>query len=286
MSLLDAGFSSTVVIQHRKPIDLGRNNSAQNREVVTGIVDALASSQGDVDALTGVFNSTTVGSKAGATLLFATSSGTVGATINGVNVEAASGAGTDIEDATLAATTINASVDALVRGFARASNSAASVTLSTMLVDGKVYIRLGVDKRAVTYTFTATAAATSKLGEFSISGNDTADALALATAINEYPVLNQTVRAESVAGVVSIYAMDGVITDKAVTVAGSGISLTAAFALVARCHVECPIPGAIGNAVTFAARGTNVTVANSNTRYVGGTGGLVGTTKRANALGV
>ena len=285
MSLLDAGFSSTVVIQHRKPIDLGRNNSAQNREVVTGIIDALASSQGDVDALTAVLNSTTVGSKSGATLVFATSSGSVGGVINGVTVTG-SGAGTDTADAAAAAAAINASVDALVRGFVRAASSYATLTLSTMLVDGKVYIRLGVDKRANTYVFTATAAATSKLGEFSISGNDTADALALCDAINAFPVLNQTIRAESVAGVAYLYAMDDVITDKAVTVAGSGITLTAAFATGPRCHVECPVPGAIGNAVTFTATGTNVSVANTNTRLVGGTGGLVGTTKRANALGV
>jgi hypothetical protein len=154
-----------------------------------------------------------------------------------------------------------------------------------MLVDGKVYLRLGVNKRAVTYTFTATAAATGRLGEFSISGNDTADALALADAINAYPVLNQTIRAESVAGVCHLYAMDGVISDKEVTVAGSGITRTTGFALAARCHIECPVPGAVGNAISIALSGTGVTVANTNTRFVGGTGGLVGQTKRANALG-
>jgi hypothetical protein len=281
MSLFDAGFSSTVVLQHRKPIDLGANNRSQNREVGIALANALQS--GDiavVESLTGSFNQTGLGAKSGATLVFATSSGDVGATINGVNVEAASGAGTDIEDAALAATTINASVDAIVQGFVRASSSAASVTLSTMTAGSYIAIRVG----RTTYVFTATAAATGVPGQFSIAGNDTVDAAAFCTAVNAFPGLNQSVRAESVAGVAYIYAMDGVITDKTVQVAGSGIALTAAFAAVARCHVECIIPGALGNAVTFAARGTNVSVANSSTRLVGGVG-LVGTVKRANLGG-
>ena len=283
MSLLDAGFSSTVVIQHRKPVDLGRNNQLQNREVLTALANLIGDSTGLVDSLTANFNQGTTGSKAGATLIFATSSGSVGAVINGVTVTG-SGAGTDTQDAAAAAAAINASSNALVQGFVRAASSFATLTLSSTAAGSVVRIRLGSGAQASEYVFTATAAATGRLGEFSISGNDTADALALCDAINAFPVLSQTIRAENVAGVAYLYAMDDVITNKAVSV--SGITLTAAFAAGARCHVECPMPGALGNAITFTATGTGVTVANANTRMVGGTGGVTGITKRANALGV
>lgn len=285
MSLLDAGFSSTVVIQHRKPVDLGRNNQIQNRDVLTAVANLLRDTQGSVDSIHGNFNQATVGSKAGATLIVSGGTGTIGGIINGVTVTG-SGAGTDTQDAAVIAAAINASSNALVQGFVRAASSYATLTLSTMTAGSLVRIRLGSGAVASEYTFTATAAATGKLGEFSIGGTDTADALALCTAINEFPVLNQTVRAESVAGVAYVYAMDDVTTNKEVSVQGSGITRTAGFAAGTRVHIECPIPGAIGNAISIALSGTGITVANTNTRFVGGTGGLTGTTKRANALGV
>lgn len=285
MSLLDAGFSSTVVIQHRKPIDLGRNNSRQNAEVVQAIARALESSQGDVDALTANLNQATTGSKAGATLILSGLAGAVGGIINGVTVTATFSV-SDAVTAPLIVTAINGSVNALVQGFVRASQTFATLTLATMTAGSVVRIRLGSAMQASEYVFTATAAATGKLGEFSIAGSDTADALALCDAINAFPVLNQTIRAESVAGVAYIYAMDNVATGKEVSVNGSGITRTAGFVAGLRIHVENPIPGAQGNAVTFALSGTGVTVANANARMVGGTGGVTGTIKRANALGV
>lgn len=285
MSLVDAGFSSTVVIQHRKPVDLGRNNSRQNDEVVQALATLLRDTSGSVDALTGNFNQSTTGSKAGATLILSGGAGAVGGVINGVTVTATF-ASSDTNTQGLVAAAINASSNALVAGFVRASNAFATLTLATMTAGSLVRIRLGSGAVASEYVFTATAAATGRLGEFSIAGNDTADALALCDAINAFPVLNQTIRAESVAGVAYLYAMDGSISGKEVSVAGSGITRTAGFALGARCHVENPIPGALGNAITFTASGTGMTVANANTRMVGGTGGVTGTIKRANALGV
>jgi hypothetical protein len=285
MSLLDAGFSSTVVIQHRKPVDLGRNNSAQHREVMAALVDLLASSQGDVDSVTGNLNQATLGAKAGATLILSGGAGAVGGVINGVTVTATF-ATSDANTAGLVAAAINASSNALVQGFVRASNAFATLTLATMTAGSLVRIRLGSGMQASEYVLTAVAAATGRQGEFSISGTDTQDAQALCDAINAWPVLNQTIRAENVAGVAYLYAMDLSTSAKDVSVAGSGITRTAGFALGARCHVENPIPGAVGNAVTFTATGTGMTVANTNTRMVGGLGGVTGTIKRANALGV
>lgn len=285
MSLVDAGFSSTVVIQHRKPVDLGRNNQIQNRDVLTAVANLLRDTNGSVDSIHGNFNQATTGAKAGATLILSGGSGAVGGIINGVTVTA-TWASSDTNSAGLIATAINSSSNALVAGFVRASNAFATLTLSTMTAGSVVRVRLGSGAVASEYTFTATAAATGKLGEFDISGSDTADATALCAAINAFPVLNQTIRAENVAGVAYLYAMDGSITGKDVSVAGSGITHTAGFALGARVHVENPIPGAHGNAITFALSGTGVTVANANARMVGGLGGVSGTTKRANALGV
>ena len=285
MSLLDAGFSSTVVIQHRKPVDLGRNNQIQNRDVLTAVANLLRDTNGSVDSITGNFNQATVGSKAGATLILSGGSGAVGGIVNGVTITA-TWATSDTNSAGLIAAAFNASSNALVQGFVRASNAFATLTLATMTAGSLVRIRLGSGAVASEYVFTATAAATGRLGEFSIAGSDTADALALCDAINAFPVLNQTIRAESVAGVAYLYAMDLSITGKEVSIQGSGITRTAGFALGARCHIENPIPGAHGNAITVALSGTGVTVANTNTRFVGGTGGVSGTTKRANALGV
>lgn len=285
MSLLDAGFSSTVVIQHRRPIDLGRNNMRQNEEVVQAIATALRSSQGDVDSLTANLNQATMGSKAGATLILSGLAGAVGGIFNGVTVTAAFSV-SDAVTAPLIVAAINSSSNALVQGFVRASQTFATLTLATMTAGSLVRIRLGSGAQASEYVLVATAAATSRLGEFSIAGSDTADALALCDAINAFPVLNQTIRAESVAGVAFIYAMDNVATGKEVSIQGSGITRTAGFVAGLRIHVENPIPGAQGNAVTFALSGTGVTVANANTRMVGGTGGVTGTIKRANAMGV
>lgn len=285
--LFNGAFNSTINLVHRKRLDLGSGNSKQDKELARIIADALASGDAvQAEAIHANLNQSGGSAKAGATLVFATSSGTVGATINGVNVEAASGSGTDVEDAALAAATINASTDALVAGFVRASEYAATLTLSSTVAGSKVVIRIGSGGKAKAFNFkaVATSAAVLEMGDFSISGNDTADALALATAINAMPVCNQYVRAESVAGVCYLYAMDRSTSSKAVMT--SGITLTAAFAGVARCHVECLVPGALGNAITFAARGTNVTVANSNSRLVGGVGGVSGTTKRAALRGI
>lgn len=285
MSLLDASFSSTIVIQHRKPVDLGRNNQIQNREVLTALANLVGDSSGSIDSLTANFNQGTTGAKAGATLLISSGAGAVGGIINGVTVTATF-ATSDTNTAGLIATAINASSNALVQGFVRASNAFATLTLATMTAGSLVRIRLGSGPQASEYVFVATAAATGRLGEFSIAGNDTADAQALCDAINSFPVVSQTIRAENVAGVAYLYAMDGSISGKEVSVAGSGITRTAGFALGARIHVENPMPGALGNAITFTASGTGMTVANSNTRMVGGLGGVTGTTKRANALGV
>lgn len=280
MSLYDASFNTLVSLSHRLPVDLGRNNSRDNRQVMVALANLIqGQGVGLVDSATVIANQATTGANAGATLILSGGAGAVGGTINGVTVTATF-ASSDINTQGLVAAAINASVNALVQGFVRATNVAGSLTLATVLAGTRVNIRVGSSM----YEFIATSSATGRLGGFDISGNDTADALALATAINAYPVLNQSIRAESVAGVCHVYALDGSATNKVMTASATTVTI-AALAASARCHVASIVPSALGNAITFAASGTGMTVANANTRLVGGLGGVTGTVKYVNAGG-
>ena len=279
MSLLDSGFNTTLVVAHRRAVDLGPNNLASNRRVVEAVAQLLqGAANGDMDGMVAVVNGSGQPAAAGATVVISSGSGTLTTTINGVDIES-DAAGTDTADTTAMAAAINASSNALVSGFVRAANTSLTLVLSSTAAGAQALLVTPSGQ----YVFTATAAATGKLGEFSISGNDTADALALANAINAYPVLNQSVRAESVAVDCFVYVMDG-SSLRAVAI-GTGLGGSGAASAKARCHIQCLIPGAIGNAITLAVSGTGASIANSNTRLVGGTGGTSGTRKYVNAGG-
>lgn len=281
MSLFDAGFNTLVSLSHRLPLDLGRNNSRENRQVAQALANLIqGQGVGLLDSLTLIANQATMGAAAGATLVLSGGAGAVGGTINGVTVTATF-ATSDTNSAGLIATAINTSVNALVQGFVRASNVAAQVTLVSVTAGTQLKLRVG----SSTYEFTATSGATGRLGEFSIAGTDTQDAQALCDAINVFPVLNQVIRAENVAGVAYLYALDGSSSNKAVTVTASTITINSQFAATPRCHVASIVPSGLANAITIAASGTGVTVANANTRLVGGSGGLTGTIKYVNASG-
>jgi hypothetical protein len=86
----------------------------------------------------------------------------------------------------------------------------ATVTLATFLVDGTITITTHKDGVNTAYVFTAhTDTTTVADREFSIAGNDTADAAQLVICINDatYGVVGVT--ASSAAGVVTIVAHDG-----------------------------------------------------------------------------
>ena len=86
-------------------------------------------------------------------------------------------------------------------------------------------------------TFTGTGSPTTEL-HFETDGDDTADAAALAAAINAHSTLSKVVSASSAAAVVTI---------------------------------SCLIPGVIGNFITLSETGTTITV--SAAALAGGTGG-------------
>ena len=78
MSLRDAGFFTTVAISHRLPLNLKRNNSGRGREVTAALANLLAGQGvGLVDGLVLNANQATMGAAAGATLVYATASGSV-----------------------------------------------------------------------------------------------------------------------------------------------------------------------------------------------------------------
>lgn len=279
MSLYDASFNTLVSLSHRLPVDLGRNNSRDNRQVMVALANLIqGQGVGLVDSATVIANQATTGACAGATLVISGGAGAVGGIINGVTVTATHSS--DAADGALIAAAINASSNALVQGFVRATGVAGSLTLASVVAGTRVNIRVGSSM----YGFIATSAATGRLGDFDISGNDTADAAALAAAINAYPVLNQTLRAENVAAVCYVYALDTSSSNKVMTASATTVTVSA-FAGVARCHIASIIPSALGNAITIALSGTGVTVANANTRLVGGLGGVTGTIKYVNAGG-
>jgi hypothetical protein len=119
-------------------------------------------------------------------------SGTVTVTVNGVAVSSQT-AGTDTATAAQAVADINGSSNALVQYFVDAASDAGSFALASVPV--------GAIIECCGYFLKAVGAATSAIpGEFDVSGNDAADAAALAAAINALPGLNEIVFAEVVSG--------------------------------------------------------------------------------------
>lgn len=207
---------------------------------------------------------------------------TVGATINGVSVTATA-AGGDTATCALIAAAINASSNALVLGFVRASNLVQSITLAS--------VPAGVVLNLCGFKFTSTAAATGKVGEFSIAGTDAQDCTALCAAINAHPAASRWLYAVADTAVVRLFARQFSFTSpnfswptlygtppNALLVetpqSGSGITLGgSSIAAGAYVGVVANYRGVIGNAITFAATGTGMTSVAANTRLVSGLGG-------------
>lgn len=210
----------------------------------------------------------------------ATMSGDVGADIGAaasVTVAAASYA-TGALAATALAAAINA--DATMNRFATATNIEMQLAVASVTA-GQFVDVCGV-------RFTARAGAPTKMGEFNISGSDTADALSLAQAINQHPSLALRYRAWSAVAVVHIVRTTALGLDTGNKAAGltfEGLTNPGPFttftlttprpAVSAYCTILCAVPGDIGNQVPMIANGTGVTaLTNGTAGYLGqGTGG-------------
>lgn len=261
---------------------------SRKRDVLTRQVErALRSSKGgatgsgvDSDDIEVVASTGNTAAASGG-LALSTASGAVGGIINGVTVTATA-AGGDTNTAGLIAAAINSSSNALVLGFVRANNLSLTATLASVPAGARLSI--------CGYVFTATASATGNVGEFDISGSDTADAAALAAAINSHPSCSRWVYAVAAAAVVTLFARQfdftGTVTFTWPTAYGapansvvtetlsSGITLSgASFVASVRVGICANQRGILGNAITLALSGTGVTVINSNARLVSGLGG-------------
>jgi len=144
------------------------------------------------------------------TLVVSAASGTIGAVINGVTVTVTH-AISDLNDAALIAAAINTSADALVANLVQASNYSATITLASARA-GTV-----IDVAGVRFLAVASVPSAPVFGEFTIVGNDTADATALAAAINLHPLLRDRVRAIGAAAVVTLLSIPAVPVNKNIT---------------------------------------------------------------------
>lgn len=278
---------TAVYLRHRRPVDYGTTPGSSTitrrgrdlfRRFVNLVMGSLASSPADSE-YTLVYGGTTEPAFANAGLAMSGGSGTVGATINGVGVTATY-ATSDTNSCALVAAAINASTNALVQGFATASNLTATLTLTSVAAGDSVDIGgfqfVANDGTRPNYISGA------NVGYFNMSGNDAADATSLAAAINSCPSLDRYLHAVPVSNVVRLFAKNATYTaatnvfswptgpgiptnsilSKASTIVASASSLAAgAFVGIAAC-----VPGVIGNAITIAASGTGVTVLNTETR--------------------
>lgn len=159
-------------------------------------------------------------------------------------------AGSDAADATAFCAALLASTQAGVAGKVKACNLAGTIQCTSVAVGD--YVNVG------TRRFTGTASATGRVGDFSVAGNDTADAAALAAAINADPALKGLVIATSSTDTVTVRQMTGTtglgVTKSASTFTLGGLS-SGKLAAVAVVVVSSSMPGAAGNSLTLKTNG-------------------------------
>lgn len=182
-------------------------------------------------------------------------------------------AGGDVATLTALAAAVRANTT--VNRLVTASQQECRLTLTTVLAGQTVRIFGQV------FTAVATAADVRAFGDFNIDGADTADAAALALAINRHPSLAGRVVAISSASTVSIFLVEDrpaadferITNPSAATIVVNVAQPTRGVRLA----VIAAVPGAIGNEVRATATGTGATIATNNATaglLGGGTGGV------------
>lgn len=194
----------------------------------------------------------------------AVTSGDFTVTINGVDT-VVSYATSQTATASATVTALNALTgDALCYGgrSIEADNRKATITLTSTAV-GTYFDICGV-------RFTAVAKAANNPSQFEVSGNDTADAGTLVTAINTHPALVDLVVADNSSGVVTVRSRRASTPDRDLAISGSGevVSASVLTASTVIC-VSAVQKGEQGNWITTAVSGTGSAV--SGDRMTGGT---------------
>lgn len=282
---------TTVHFRHRRPMDYGtapgsttisRRASALFRRYANLIKAGAADAQADSEYV--LAYSPNDPASASCALAMSAGSGAVGGIINGVTVTATA-AGGDTNSCGLVAAAINASANALVQGLVTASNLSTLLTLAS--------VTAGTEIRICGTRFVATSGVPPQIVSggnvcnFDISGSDTADALALANAINASPGCSRFIFAVVSTNTVRLFARQWLFSGTAtfawptapgtpanfvdasaatVTVSATSLAASAFVGIIAT------QPGLFGNCMTIALSGTGVTVVNAETRFVRGQG--------------
>lgn len=282
--------ATLVALRHRRPLDYGTapGSSTINRRGrelfrrYANLVTAALGANSDNEYALAYSSADPAYAVAG--LAMSGGAGTVGVTLNGVAVTATY-ATSDTNSCGLVAAAINASSNALVAGFVTASNLTATLTLTSTVAGDFVNI-CGTRFTAVSGTPPQIVSG-GNLCNFDISGNDAADATALAAAINSAPVVSRYVSALAVSNVVRLFARQyafsgtatfawpsgpGVPANSVISGSGTIVASAASLAAGAFVGINACMPGISGNTITTAASGTGVTVLNSAARLVNGAG--------------
>lgn len=279
---------STIHLRHRRPADYGTTPGSTTitrraRELFRRFLNVATSVGALPDSEYFFAYSASDPASACCGLTISGGSGAVGAIINGVTVTA-TWATSDTNSAALAAAAINASSNALVQGLVTSNNLSATITLASVTAGAEVVV--GSTRFIATSGVRPAIVSDGNVCNFDISGSDTADAAALANAINGSPECSRFFFAVAAAAVVRVFARQwtfasnvfswptaprtppNLLATTSATMTLSATSLTAgtSFGIIAT------QPGIQGNCMTIALSGTGVTVINSETRFVRGVG--------------
>jgi hypothetical protein len=268
MSFLQLNITTT------RALDL---TNSRGDDVLLNIRNALVSTAAGTGPFSGwsVLNNVTALtsgslSRAGGGILLASATGTIASVINGTSVDVSAG-GSDAASALLAVAAINANTT--VNPFVSASSYYGTLALSTVVA--------GTTINVCGYTFLATASATGLPNQFSISGNDAADALALAACINATPELNQKVFATTASATVYVVLQENRAARSNETMSASAGTVTVVqFAAGDAYFIIARQPGPLGNCCTLTATaggGTATVITTVSGKLGGATGGYVST---------
>ena len=242
-----------------KPLSLGSKRGKEALRSVANHLLAELSGAGKVESF-GLINSEAAGisSHAAAICKMATGTGTVGLVINGTSVTV-TWATSDTASQAALVTAINANSTVAALGVV-ASQYVAVLTLSS-LASASVIDVCGVKFIAGT--------------DFSVAGTDNQDAAAFAVAINANAKLAAKLVAvpDASAGVLYLALLESRAARSGETItldSGSGLTITSQFAAAAYSVVYAQTPGAIGNACTVTATGTNTTAHSAVSGKLGG----------------
>lgn len=265
-------FTSKFAIHHAQGID--RPSAVRKRLVmlrlIYNFIAAVMVGSKRASAFDAVFDGE-AGAKATQIVTFSSGSGTVGIIISNVTITV-TWATSDILSMSALVVAVNASVNAAVQFQVQMTNLRSQVTLTSTPV-GSV-LRLGqFDFTAVNGVPTS---GPQNWGDWDMSGSDTADALALATAINTHPQASKYWAAISTAGVVSVFLISTPIqadgsTSTAMLATNAAIAIAAQPAAAAVGLLVSYMRDRVVNAITTVATGTGVTAGGA--RLTGGTGG-------------